>query len=124
MFFRRISYFFVSILLLFLIGCHDQSSTHHEPTLPPKLEYSLLKGIVTNERGEPIAQAGINPIPQFQVALPEIGKQTDNQGKFEWNLPVGKYQIQISKEGYQVSTSEINLTKKGMTLRIVLKEKK
>ncbi|SFJ43273.1 carboxypeptidase-like regulatory domain-containing protein [Thermoflavimicrobium dichotomicum] len=110
-----------TLLFLFPIGCTKNESP---PSPVPSKEQGLLQGTVTDEQGQPVAQAAVEPIPQFQVSLPEIGKVTDEKGKFQWSLPIGKYQIKIAKEGYQPVTKEINLTEKGASLTFVLKKEK
>ncbi|SDW39431.1 Carboxypeptidase regulatory-like domain-containing protein [Marininema mesophilum] len=86
----------------------------------------MIEGIVTDQEGNPLAQASVVPQSKAKppVAVPEKTVYTDKKGKFVWNLKPGPYELSVFKDGYKKATRKIELSGKHMKLSttIVLKK--
>jgi hypothetical protein len=94
----------VTILLLVLLsGCGSSSSSSPAPgpptpslptsalnVVPTTMEPGLLIGQVTAPDGRPIAGAlvGAQPAGPVAAAIPEVLLSTNEEGIFQWPLPV------------------------------------
>jgi iron complex outermembrane receptor protein len=85
-------------------------------------EYSLsnvdghVYGKVTSESGDPLP--GVN----IHVDGSSKGATTDASGKFDLQLPEGRYTLRISFVGYQTTNQEITVNGTDQTINITLQE--
>lgn len=68
-----------------------------------------IRGRVTDFNGDPV-QASVR-IPDLEVEI-----QTDEEGLFEVEAPVGTYQVMIWAQGYRTQTSTQEVTARGMVV--------
>ena len=73
-------------------------------------------GNVTSENGDPLP--GVN----IQVDGSSKGATTDSAGKFDLQLPEGRYTLRISFVGYQTHVQDITVDGADQTISVTLQE--
>lgn len=73
------------------------------PSLAPSADGQGVEGRITDSRGRPIAGALVVPksLDEPSPPIPEIAIVSDEEGRYAWRLPPGRYQISVSAEGYR-----------------------
>lgn len=93
---KYVNGFFFTLLFLFFFSCSDKSSENTETTESATSDVQLvLKGIVTNTKGE--------PIPFVSMTTKEGDMKTDSLGEFILDNPIiegDRYVVKFSKEGF------------------------
>ena len=80
------------------------------------LEDVHVYGKVTTENGDPLP--GVN----IQVDGSSQGATTDAAGKFDLQLPQGRYVLRMTFVGYETETQEITVNGENQILKITMKE--
>jgi len=73
-----------------------------------------VSGKVTNDKGEPLAYAGI------YIKGTTLGTTTNIDGNFQFNLKEGTYELVFQYIGYKKHIEKINITNKPINLKIKL----
>jgi len=93
---KYVNGFFFSLLIFFFFSCSDKNSENTETSDSVTSDVQVvLKGIVTNTKGE--------PIPFVSMTTQEGVMETDSLGEFIINNPTiegDRYVIRFSKEGF------------------------
>ncbi|SFS35479.1 carboxypeptidase-like regulatory domain-containing protein [Marininema halotolerans] len=110
----RTRWIFISLILFLVAIVTGCSFSHNQPKAK---ETIMLKGTVTDEKGNPIAQASVVPESKANppVEVPEKTVYTDEDGTFVWHLKPGPYDLSVFKDGYKRATQRINLSTKQKT---------
>lgn len=103
------------IALLLLVGMLAGVSCRDDGPRPD----GRVTGQVTNARGRPIYGAYVEPHPGSDD---DSGKATTaDDGLYSWTLPVGDYQLEASRRGYQTVIQTVTICPdKNVTLDFVL----
>lgn len=78
------------------------------PSPAPTAGGQGVEGRITDTQGRPIAGALVVPksLDEPSPPIPEIAIVSDEQGRYAWRLPPGRYQISVSAEGYRGAVKE------------------
>lgn len=78
------------------------------PSPGPTADGQGVEGRVTDTQGRPIAGALVVPksLDEPSPPIPEIAVVSDEEGRYAWRLPPGRYQISVSAEGYRGAVKE------------------
>jgi hypothetical protein len=125
---NRSQIFGVRILLIFLagisvstVGCSQdqlqapvsqtQGSTHTQ-----RISEGVI-GLVTSRDGAVITGAMIVPTPRFRNSppIPEIAITTDSEGRYQWPLPPGSYQITVISNGFTKQALNVEVKKNRLS---------
>jgi hypothetical protein len=83
------------------------------PPPPPAAEtMGTVAGTVTTGDGTPVAGTAVLPISIDQPAqpVPEIGIFTGPDGRYEWRLHPGSYELSIYLDGEALGTAPVTVT--------------
>ncbi|WP_420121356.1 carboxypeptidase-like regulatory domain-containing protein [Nakamurella sp.] len=74
-----------------------------------------VDGAVTDQDGRPVTGALVTPtsLDTPSTAIPEVAVFTDDQGRYSWVLPMGRYRLTVTANGYQQRSVEISVPETG-----------
>jgi hypothetical protein len=74
-----------------------------------------VDGQVSNQDGGPVPGALVTPVSLDtpSKAIPEVAVFTNDQGRFSWVLPAGRYRITVTADGYQEASAETQVPASG-----------
>jgi hypothetical protein len=78
------------------------------PSPAPSADGQGVEERITDSRGRPIAGALVVPKSPDEPSppIPEIAIVSDEEGRYAWRLPPGRYQISVSAAGYRETARE------------------
>lgn len=82
-----------------------------------------VAGQITNEDGSAVEGASVlaKPLDPGGPAIPEIAIESDAQGRYQWPLRAGRYEITVVVDGYQRVSKQVAVkTGENTTLDFVL----
>ena len=81
------------------IAGNDQPVADTDPAGPPggPPVMGTVTGAVTRPDGSPVADAGVlvTSLEKPAAAVPEIGVRTSTDGRYEWRLRGGRYEVTV-----------------------------
>jgi hypothetical protein len=108
-----------SILLIMIsltnISCgQDQMQTSVSKQINGEQRRGITEGVIGQVKardGEAVVGAMIMPTPLSTVAppVPEIAIITDKDGRYEWPLPPGPYQITVLIDGFRKQAKKVEI---------------
>lgn len=75
-----------------------------------------VEGTVESEAGDPIADADVNVVDELDAT------QTDEDGSYAFDLPVGTYDLAVDADGYYETTVEVEIEEDETTERDIALE--
>lgn len=74
-----------------------------------------VAGTVSHEEGEPVAGALVTPssLDTPASAIPEVAVFTNDDGRYTWVLPPGRYRITVTADGYLEASAEAEVPAGG-----------
>jgi hypothetical protein len=111
-----------------LLPIHREAAAFHlvpaapagaAPSPAPTAGGQGVEGRITDRQGRPIAGALVVPrsLDEPSPPIPEIAIVSDEQGRYAWRLPPGRYQLSVSAEGYRSAAKEA-VVKPGEVTRL------
>jgi hypothetical protein len=78
------------------------------PAPAPTADGQGVEGRITDTQGRPVAGALVVPksLDEPSPPIPEIAIVSDEQGRYAWRLPPGRYEISVSASGYRGAVKE------------------
>lgn len=76
---------------------------------------SGVDGKVSDEQGKPVTGALVTPtsLDTPSRAIPEVAVFTNEEGRYSWVLPAGRYRITVTADGYQEASAETEVPGAG-----------
>ncbi len=122
------------LLAAFLAGCgctdHDGASPAAPVTGTPGTGQQVavaqgVAGTVTTSAGDPVEGAMIVPTPLDSPApaIPEMAVRSGPDGRYSWNLPPGRYEVTIRKEGFRAAVKRVEVRANEMAVADFVLEK-
>ncbi|HEY5840792.1 MAG TPA: carboxypeptidase-like regulatory domain-containing protein [Mycobacterium sp.] len=67
-----------------------------------------VDGNVSDQEGKPVTGALVTPtsLDTPSKAIPEVAVFTNDEGRYSWVLPAGRYRITVTADGYQEASVE------------------
>jgi len=71
----------------------------------------VVQGRITAREGTPIAGAYVEPrsLDRPRARIPDVGNVSGADGRYEWPLPAGTYEVSVSAEGYRRESRRVTL---------------
>ncbi len=111
---------------LILVACSPDAPVSGQPgQAAGPAAGSLVQGQVADTDGKPVTEVIVVPHstdtpPQ---AVPEKAVFTNEQGRYQWTLPAGRYTLTFTKDGYApVTEAVIIVPDQPATLDVVLQQ--
>lgn len=82
-----------------------------------------VRGRITNEDGNAIEGASVTAasLDPNGPAVPEMAIVSDANGRYEWPLPEGRYELTVAADGYERASKRVSVTRGNVaTLDFVL----
>ena len=72
---------------------------------------ALVQGRITARDGTPVAGAYVEPrsLDRPRARIPDVGNVSGADGRYEWTLPAGAYEISVAAEGFRRVTKPVTL---------------
>lgn len=83
------------------------------------------EGLITSETGTPLPGAflQLKPLDTMAPAMPDIAVVSGDDGRFQYALPTGHYEITVVLDGYEPATQRVTvLPGRVVTLDFVLRQ--
>jgi hypothetical protein len=93
------------------VGDGDTPVSNEDDTAASQGQLQGLRGTITGPNGRRIAGALVTPqsVDVPAKAVPELAVLSDDDGRYEWTLDPGKYEITVSADGYQTQTKNVTV---------------
>ena len=104
-------------------GANDAQSTDDAPQ-PPRSLAEGMTGAIKDENGRALDGATIIPksLGANGPAVPEIAILSDTNGRYQWRLRPGSYEVTVRADGYQDVTRQVTVSPGAVTtLDVVLR---
>jgi hypothetical protein len=120
---------FSFFMVLFLLSACSTAVPENKNSTPKPSESRLdnqefgeVIGTVYDETGKPLVEAGV-AVTKGTAPFPEILMVTDQQGRYRWGLPAGKFTLAVTQDHYKQLAQEVEV-KKGQTVQLDFKLQK
>ena len=72
---------------------------------------AVMRGRITAREGTPVAGAYVEPrsMDRPRARIPDVGNVSGADGRYEWTLPAGAYEISVAAEGFRRVTKPVTL---------------
>ena len=79
--------------------------------------WGTVTGHVTEPGGRPVSGVLITPrsLDDPPPAVPELAVFTNDDGRYEWSLPPGNYELKARVQGYRASSGKVSVASGAQT---------
>lgn len=113
---RSNAFYFIIIIYLVITGVLTQGIWN---SLKSVNQYGIVRGIITDDKAQPIQNVWIDPIPHDKdVRVRELFNFSDESGRWKWFLPPGKYDFKLKKTGFPPFTIKSVELEPGKTITL------